>query len=189
MIGQKSGSIVNFSSAAAYMTPPLAAAYNTAKAGVLGFMRSAALGLAEHGIRVNAVLPGASTRMTDEIFGKWGMATRDVELAAQSRVADTKSETRTVAKGLGLTSDMAAGTWRDPANVAPFVVLLLSDRTAGISGEAFCVVGYQVTKLRGYSYGSTIRSEGPWNLDDLARQFEAKLAPEPGLVELPWPPP
>ena len=184
---QKSGSMVHFSSAAAYMTPPEAAAYNAAKSGVLGFMRTASRELRDFGIRVNAVLPGAATRMTDEIYSRWGILTNDVKANTSSGAANVNTE-ETKAQGLGLKSDLAAGTWRDPANVAPFVAFLLSERAARVQGQAFCVVGYQVTHLRDRSYGKTIRAEKTWEVDDLARRFDAELAPGLDDSTLPWPP-
>ncbi len=51
------GSIVNVTSIEAHRAAPLFAAYAAAKAGVANFTKTAALELAEHGIRVNAVAP------------------------------------------------------------------------------------------------------------------------------------
>jgi 3-oxoacyl-[acyl-carrier protein] reductase len=63
MMKQRSGRIVCLSSGAREGTPwsayyEGAASYSTAKAGVHGFIRDAALELAEYGINVNAVAPG-----------------------------------------------------------------------------------------------------------------------------------
>ncbi|MEU7814042.1 SDR family NAD(P)-dependent oxidoreductase [Pseudonocardia sp. NPDC049154] len=83
---------------------------------------------ADDGITVNCVLTGAATRMTDKVWDE----------LYPGRVDETGMSTR---------SDRAAGTWRDPANVAPFVVHLLRDVAAGITGQAFGVVGHQVSLL------------------------------------------
>ena len=53
------GSIVNISSVHAVETTPLVSAYAAAKAALLSFTRSASLEGRPHGIRVNAILPGA----------------------------------------------------------------------------------------------------------------------------------
>lgn len=52
------GRIVNVASAHALVASPMKSAYVSAKHGLLGFTRTAALELAEHGITVNAICPG-----------------------------------------------------------------------------------------------------------------------------------
>lgn len=54
------GSLVAVSSVHAFGTSPGAGAYAASKAGLLGLVRAAALELAADGIRVNAVVPGAT---------------------------------------------------------------------------------------------------------------------------------
>jgi 3-oxoacyl-[acyl-carrier protein] reductase len=74
MMRQRSGAIVCMSSGAREGTPWTAhhvggAAYSAAKAGIHGFIRDAALELAEHGIRINAVAPGPiETERTAKVF-------------------------------------------------------------------------------------------------------------------------
>ncbi len=59
MLRQRSGSIVITSSPHALVTVPDAGAYAASKGGVLALTRAVALEAAPHGIRVNALLPGA----------------------------------------------------------------------------------------------------------------------------------
>lgn len=74
MMPQGSGAIVCMSSGAREGTPWTAhhvggAAYSAAKAGIHGFIRDAAMELAEHGIRINAVAPGPiETERTANLF-------------------------------------------------------------------------------------------------------------------------
>jgi len=53
------GAVVNISSVHAVATSPSIAAYAASKGGLLAFTRAAALELAPHRVRVNAVIPGA----------------------------------------------------------------------------------------------------------------------------------
>jgi 3-oxoacyl-[acyl-carrier protein] reductase len=63
------GSIVVIASTNAFWVEQNLAAYNTSKGGVVAFVRSAALDLAPHGIRVNAVAPGVvRTRISDWVI-------------------------------------------------------------------------------------------------------------------------
>jgi 3-oxoacyl-[acyl-carrier protein] reductase len=58
MARSRGGSIINISSYSGMKGASGQAAYSASKAALLGFTRSAAIELAEYGIRVNAVLPG-----------------------------------------------------------------------------------------------------------------------------------
>ena len=63
---RKAGRIINFSSNAA-LGAPGQPNYAAAKAAILGLTYSCAIALAKYNITVNAIMPGAATRMTDTI--------------------------------------------------------------------------------------------------------------------------
>jgi NAD(P)-dependent dehydrogenase (short-subunit alcohol dehydrogenase family) len=62
MIKQKQGRIINFSSRGAFFTRGNLA-YNTAKAGIMGFTAMLSKEFSEYGITVNAILPSAVTNL------------------------------------------------------------------------------------------------------------------------------
>jgi NAD(P)-dependent dehydrogenase (short-subunit alcohol dehydrogenase family) len=69
MIARGSGSIVNIASVAAVLGSPGAAAYCVSKAGVVQLTNLAAIELAPHGVRVNAVGPGTfATEMAQDAY-------------------------------------------------------------------------------------------------------------------------
>lgn len=93
--------------------------YTAAKAGVIGFMRSAALELAPQGVRVNAVLPGVieSPQSLDSI---------------NSAGADGLERSR---------MRIPLGRVGTPNDVADVVAFLLSDAARYITGQALTVDG------------------------------------------------
>nr|MDJ0648016.1 3-oxoacyl-ACP reductase FabG [Xenococcaceae cyanobacterium MO_188.B19] len=68
MLKQRSGRIINIASVAGQMGNPGQANYSAAKAGVIGFTKTAAKELASRGVTVNAVAPGfIETDMTQNL--------------------------------------------------------------------------------------------------------------------------
>src|SRR5205807_1580666 len=100
----RGGRIISMSSVSA-LGAPGQPNYAAAKAGILGLTWSTANALAKYGVTANAIFPSGATRMIDstprgrEVFAETGK----------------------------WPSELAAGTERDPDNVAPLVVYLASD--------------------------------------------------------------
>jgi NAD(P)-dependent dehydrogenase (short-subunit alcohol dehydrogenase family) len=168
MVPQRSGSLVFLSSGALNGMPNMTA-YATAKAGILGFTWSTANALGRFGITTNCMVPSAATRMSDTIYGNAGKLT--------TRFGDA------------MRSDLAGGTYRDPANVAPFAVYLMSDAAREINGQIFRVQGYEVGRLGMLRYAPVITNLGPWDVDTLAERVPAELGPDLQPLPMPWPEP
>jgi NAD(P)-dependent dehydrogenase (short-subunit alcohol dehydrogenase family) len=122
MIPRGSGVIIATTSPAAVVGGIGNHAYSAAKAGVLGLMRSVAAELRPHGIRVNAVMPGAvvSAMTADLVLG---------DPSAIDRITEALAREAPLGKP-GL-----------PADVAAAVSFLASDDARFITGHTMVVDG------------------------------------------------
>ena len=118
MVAQRRGAIVNMSSVNGLTAIAAIASYNASKGGINQLTRAMALGLVDHGIRVNAVAPG--TIATD--LARDAVLTSD---AARQRILG-----RTPMKRLG-----------EPEEIADVVGFLLSDASSYVTGEIVYVDG------------------------------------------------
>ena len=108
------GAVVNNASVLGWRAQPGQAHYAAAKAGVMALTRCAALDVAEHGIRVNAVAPS---------------------LATHPFLAKVTSEDLLA----GLARREAFGRAADPWEVATVIVFLASDYASYLTGEVISV--------------------------------------------------
>jgi NAD(P)-dependent dehydrogenase (short-subunit alcohol dehydrogenase family) len=122
MIPRRSGRVINIGSAAAKTAFAGLAAYTSAKHGLLGLTRSAALEAGEHGITVNAICPGPI--VTDMARGAAAALGITVDQFFEPVVS------RGVTKKLNTTQEIGA-----------VAVLLASEAGAGITGTAISVDG------------------------------------------------
>jgi NAD(P)-dependent dehydrogenase (short-subunit alcohol dehydrogenase family) len=166
MMTQGSGSLV-FIGSGAMIGPPNMPSYATAKAGILGLTWSTAYALEGYGITTNCVVPSAATRMSDSIYGDAGLLSDDV--------------------GETIRSDLADGTYRDPGNVAPVVVYLLSDAARSINGQVFRAQGYEVAHLAGLTWDKVMKNDRPWDVATLGRRLPEELGPSLTPRPMPWP--
>ncbi|MGE3539214.1 MAG: SDR family NAD(P)-dependent oxidoreductase [Candidatus Tectimicrobiota bacterium] len=114
----RSGAIISITSSAAFRSSPRGVHYVASKAGIIGVTRAAALELAPHRIRVNAIAPGT----TDTAQPRYGMS--EAELQATSR-------------------QVPLGRMATPEDVADLAVFLASEEAKHITGQTMHVNGGQ----------------------------------------------
>ena len=113
------GSIVNIGSTNSFRPQANQPAYTASKHAVLGLTRSAALDYTRHGIRVNAIAPGAiETPMLDSAIARWGLD--------RDRVARHMS---------------LFGRFGQPQEIANAALWLCSDASSYTTGHALPVDG------------------------------------------------
>lgn len=113
----RGGSIVCVSSIAAKLPFRYLASYNTAKAGLEGFVRVAADELGERGVRVNAVRPGMTRSAgTRSMFA-------DDEVISQ------------------ITHECPLGRLGEPEDIAPAIRFLAGPESSWMTGQSFAIDG------------------------------------------------
>lgn len=124
--GGRSGAMVALSSVAGRGPRAAAVDYAASKAGVISVVRSAAVALAPHGIRVNAVCPGVvDTAMTDAIHEQ---TSRELGISREESIAR-------------MVANIPLGRIESPAEVATAIEFLLSDGAGYVTGQALNVCG------------------------------------------------
>jgi len=148
--GSAQNRIINFTSVSGLHGAPGQPNYAAAKMGIVGLTYSAANSLARYGVTVNAVSPGAATRMTDSV--------PDDRRRARPGTADERS----------------------PDNVAPLVAYLAGERSGWINGRIVHAAGYEVALYDNPQPVIRLIGTGPWSLDALAEQVERSFGPKLG---------
>ena len=120
--------------------------YGAAKAGIAAFTIIAAQELGRYGVTVNAIAPGARTRMTENLRG--------------ARPVPGPGE-----------FDGSA-----PENVAPLVVWLGSPESRGVTGQVFLVGGGRIGVARGWQRGPGVDKGARWEPEELSEIVPALVA-------------
>jgi NAD(P)-dependent dehydrogenase (short-subunit alcohol dehydrogenase family) len=128
--------------------------YGAAKAGIAAFTIITAMELARYGVTVNAIAPGAATRMTIPLRARRRARTGEPEPPAPPPDA----------------FDPGA-----PENIAPLVVWLGSDQSAGVTGRVFNVRGGRISVAEGWRAGPGVTQDKRWDPAELGEIV-------PGLV-------
>jgi NAD(P)-dependent dehydrogenase (short-subunit alcohol dehydrogenase family) len=126
LIAAGGGSIINMSSAAGRFGYPNRSPYATTKWGLIGLTKTLSMELGEHGIRVNAIAPGAvmGERMQRVFEGRvqaTGLTMEEVELANLA--------------------NQSLKYFVDPADIAALALFLASDAGKSISGQILPIDG------------------------------------------------
>ena len=121
MLRNGGGAIVNNASIAGMIAEPGISAYITAKHGVIGLSKAAAVEYANHGIRINALAPGlVNTAMTKAWFDDPNMCAHFLANTPIGRVSQ-------------------------PEEIAPMVLFLCSDFASFTVGQTFVIDGGYTT--------------------------------------------
>jgi NAD(P)-dependent dehydrogenase (short-subunit alcohol dehydrogenase family) len=129
--------------------------YGAAKSGIASFTIIAAKELVKYGVTVNAVSPGALTRMTEDLG--MGRAAKPAE---------------------------GEWNPRGPDNISPIVVWLGSPESKGITGYIFDSAGGRVGISNSWSRGPSRTKEGRWDpaeLGPVVKELVSEAAPPPGM--------
>ena len=140
--------------------------YAAAKEGIVGFARSLARELASHGITVNAVYPGADTRMMATV----PESTRQL-LREQAKIAPWSIQGA---------AELFASPEPDeafaPTSNAPKIVYLCSEPGGIITGQVIGTSGWTMSLYSPRHVTKSIHKNGRWTLDELERLVPISLA-------------
>jgi len=114
----RGGAVINLASGAAFRSSPRGVHYVASKAGIVGLTRAAALELASHRVRVNAIAPG----ITDTAQPRYGMSEEELQAAGRQ---------------------VPLGRLGTPEDVADLAVFLASEESRHITGQTIHVNGGQ----------------------------------------------
>jgi NAD(P)-dependent dehydrogenase (short-subunit alcohol dehydrogenase family) len=139
--------IVNTSSTSGIFGNPGQTNYGAAKAGLAAFTVIAAQELGRYGVTVNAIAPGARTRMTENLGGGGRPEPKPGEFDRS-----------------------------DPENIAPLVVWLGSNESKEVTGRVFLVSGGTISVAEGWRRGPTASQDDRWDPAELSKVVPDLLA-------------
>ena len=141
-----SARIINTSSGAGLQGSIAQSAYAVAKAGIAALTLVQAAELGRYGITVNAIAPAARTRMTEQAFADM-MKKPDAGFDAMA-----------------------------PENIAPLVVWLGSEDSAGVTGRVFEVAGGKISVADGWREGPGVDRGARWEPADVGAAVRSMIA-------------
>jgi NAD(P)-dependent dehydrogenase (short-subunit alcohol dehydrogenase family) len=142
--------VINTSSTSGLFANPGQTNYGAAKSGIATFSIIAAKELGRYGVTVNAIAPGALTRMTENL-----------NPARAAPAEDEWSE-------------------RSPENIAPLVTWLASAESAGVTGQVFLVAGGRIAIAKQWERGPGVDRGARWDPSELGAVVTKLLAETAG---------
>ncbi len=146
--------VINTTSASGLYGNPGQSNYGAAKAGIAAFTVITAKELMRYGVTVNAVSPGARTRMTENLR------------PGADRVPEEGFDVRS------------------PDNIAPLVVWLGSLESGDVTGRVFEVMGGRLGTAEGWRRGPRAQHDRRWDPTEIGptvRDLLAKSTPPEGI--------
>jgi NAD(P)-dependent dehydrogenase (short-subunit alcohol dehydrogenase family) len=141
----RGGRIVNVLSTEMIKPTGMLAAYGAAKAGLMAITQSMAVELGQHGILVNAVIPGA-TLTAERISAMQSSATKAPFDMVSADAPQTLAKQRELLQNGGLSghlNNMPLGRTGFPDDLAKAVLFMASDLASYVSGTSLKVDGAQ----------------------------------------------
>ncbi|MEU6073820.1 SDR family NAD(P)-dependent oxidoreductase [Micromonospora sp. NPDC047074] len=145
---QPVASIVNVSSTSGLIGAVGQTNYGAGKAGIAALTVILAQEIGRYGVRVNAVVPVARTRMTQDLPG--------------------------IGEIVAAPADPAAFDVYHPGNVSPLVAWLL---TAGapVTGEVYYAKGGEIRRFAPWSYDWTLDKGARWSVEEIAKEMATRV--------------
>jgi hypothetical protein len=126
--------------------------------GIVGLTYSLAQGLGRYGVTVNAIAPGAHTRLTASV---------PTDKAPDPKAFPEKELT--------------------PENITPVAVFMASERSRWLTGRTLSAAGYEVALMNNPEAVRQINGSGPWEYERLAELMERTFRPvADGLPQNPF---
>ncbi|MGC4787938.1 SDR family NAD(P)-dependent oxidoreductase [Micromonospora sp. DT178] len=145
---QPVASIVNVSSTSGLIGAVGQTNYGAGKAGIAALTVILAEEIGRYGVRVNAIVPVARTRMTQDLPG--------------------------IGELVAAPADPAAFDVYHPGNVSPLVAWLLT-ADAAVTGEVYYAKGGEIRRFAPWSYDWTIDKGARWSVEEIAKEMAARV--------------
>ncbi|MCX4388126.1 SDR family NAD(P)-dependent oxidoreductase [Micromonospora peucetia] len=145
---QPVASIVNVSSTSGLIGAVGQTNYGAGKAGIAALTVILAEEIGRYGVRVNAIVPVARTRMTQDLPG--------------------------IGEMVAAPADPAAFDVYHPGNVSPLVAWLLT-ADAPVTGEVYYAKGGEIRRFAPWSYDWTVDKGARWSVEDIAKEMATRV--------------